>query len=399
MANKVYTLASAKGGSGKTILTATFASFLSDLKKRVLIIDSDAATNGLTLMYLKEVSIHKELVISNGKRPLGIFDYNEYEFSPVSIDIVELKNGVFLIPATFSFERLYDNSERFSNILSNIIDTYRDEFDYIFIDAQAGSDFYSSVAINKKVSDEVIIVSEYDPLSAAGVEKLKGMFRDDLTYNRTWYLLNKMIPEFIQSFSDFLEIAKYLNPIPWDADVVRAYARRRLPLDLDNGNEFTLAIIQTLKTLLGEEMSTQIDKWKMTKEMNLKKPIDEQFIELENKLHKINVLERKNKSIRLMLSFSSILIIIIGVAVPTYFLFSPKDISNSFKSSPLSILLIIIGVCMAIALFFIQRLIIQKDYSHKNIEKEVIYEKLKKLESLRYSNFDEIVRINKNIKK
>jgi hypothetical protein len=38
-----------------------------------------------------------------------------------------------------------------------------------------------------------------DPVSAAGVERLKDLARDDFTYERTWILLNKILPEFVKS--------------------------------------------------------------------------------------------------------------------------------------------------------------------------------------------------------
>ena len=50
MSARVICFASAKGGSGKTVITATIGSFLAALGKRVLLIDTDAATNGLTLL-------------------------------------------------------------------------------------------------------------------------------------------------------------------------------------------------------------------------------------------------------------------------------------------------------------------------------------------------------------
>ena len=52
MSANVICFASAKGGAGKTVVTATVGTFLAALGKRVLIIDTDAATNGLTLFYI-----------------------------------------------------------------------------------------------------------------------------------------------------------------------------------------------------------------------------------------------------------------------------------------------------------------------------------------------------------
>ena len=93
----------------------------------------------------------------------------------------------------------------------------------IFIlDAQVGTDIYSQIAIEN--ADEIVIVSEYNPISAEGVERLKRLFSEYLQYENTWVLFNKILPEFSKSLGDFLSVVQYLSPIPWDAEVVRACA-------------------------------------------------------------------------------------------------------------------------------------------------------------------------------
>ena len=385
MKAKIFTMASAKGGSGKTLLSASFSSFLSELGKKVLVIDSDSTTNGLTLMFLKEVLIEKEITLSNGRKPSGLFDFSE---NNANFNIVKLENGVSLIPATFNFDHEQKEAielirKSFYEKINRIIMGVQDKYDYIFIDAQAGSDFFAEIAINKNISHEVIIVSEYDPLSAAGVERLKGIFRQDLTYNRTWYLLNKMIPEFIQSFSDFLEIAKYLNPIPWDSDVVKAYARRKLPLDFDNGNEFTLALIQTLKTLLGEDIAREIDEWKKQKTSVFVQPINKQYEYLKSRMIELESIEKRNrlqKSVLLTLLTSALTVV-------GYYFYKYSSLQENIFT--------LIAVFTAIATIFtylVQKLWSDKITYNGTLEKDVIYEKLKKLEILRYSDFDSIVR-------
>ncbi|MBF0611027.1 MAG: ParA family protein [Magnetococcales bacterium] len=66
MTAQVICFASAKGGAGKTILTASFGSFLADLKKKVLLIDCDWSTHGLTLLYLEPVK--KSIAPMDGTR-------------------------------------------------------------------------------------------------------------------------------------------------------------------------------------------------------------------------------------------------------------------------------------------------------------------------------------------
>lgn len=74
MAAKVICMASAKGGSGKTVFTASFGTFLSLIGKRVLLIDTDASTNGLSLMHLKEVRRQAERAYGVGNQPRGVYE-------------------------------------------------------------------------------------------------------------------------------------------------------------------------------------------------------------------------------------------------------------------------------------------------------------------------------------
>ena len=400
MAAKIITLASAKGGSGKTLITASFSAFLSNLGKKVLMIDTDASTNGLTLMYLKEVSIEKELLISRSKLPMGVFDNFSLELDRKKLemsfkfDTLKLSNGVFLLPATYNFHNENNHfPEFYLENMRHILSFFREEYDFIFIDSQAGSDEYAEISVRKDISDEVVIVSEYDPLSAAGVERLKGIFRDDLTYNRTWYLLNKMIPEFIQSFSDFLEIAKYLNPIPWDADVVRAYARRRLPLDLENGNEFTLAIIQTLQTLLGEDMSSEIEKWKKTKEDYFKKPLDEQHNKLLAEYNKLKRKASKRTLLRRIVNASlitSLIIILIFLEAK-----NSKDLINKLfiTDSFFNVWRIIVTFLI---IYLVSKALFPETNKDDSFQERILERQIEKIENLKMSSFEMLLKNKKS---
>ena len=223
-------------------------------------VDVDNATHGLTLLHLNEVNRHMEVTTDDGATPVGLFDGQTFSHER---DVVTLPNQVGLVPATFDF-RIDAAPPDFDlqDALRAVIAFARSsDYGYVFLDAQAGADSYSRIAMSKNICDKVIIVTEYDPLSAAGVERLKAIMQDDLGYARTWVLVNKMLPDFADSYSDFLEVVRYLSPIPWDADVVRAYAKRSLPLELNYGNSFTLAVMQTLKRLLGSELAGRIDAW------------------------------------------------------------------------------------------------------------------------------------------
>jgi cellulose biosynthesis protein BcsQ len=380
-------MASPKGGSGKTVLTATFANFLHALGKKVLIIDTDASTNGLTLMYLKEVMLQSEHAIADNRTPLGTYEINDNIVAP---EIVKLPNGVHLIPATYSFintEEILLNS--FTDGLKWILKWTNSDYDYIFLDAQAGSDNYAHVAMRKDVSNEVVIVSEYDPLSAAGIERLKALFREDLTYNRTWVLLNKMLPDFVQSFSDFLEVAKYLSPIPWNVEVVKAYARRKLALDLEYGNEFTLAIMQTIKVMLGDEIKKEIHEWTKSKSAIIREPIQTQYQDIKIQLDYLYKRSYKYESRQRNITFLKTMISILLLCTVTSIIVFTNTIT-----SRTNIYIAEFAIGIALSLLIPPSFIKREHHSDRKLKSEItdLEEKLKKLDGMLHAEFDTLIK-------
>lgn len=367
MISKVICFASAKGGSGKTIISATLAKLLTGLGKKVLIVDMDAATNGLSLFYLEElvnarldekdvylfswndvlrndskrllsslrddldigwvenaeirksyggktilisndnnsakimIDANKEkatLKISDGRihdlkvknengklnlygktPPRGIFEAKEGKLAtPFKID-----ESTDMIPATYIMKQTEGASqENFRRSISETVSAFRDKYDYIILDAQAGSDIYAKIAIEN--ADKIVIVSEYDPISAEGVDRLRHLFPEALSYDKTWILFNKVLPEFSKSLGDFLSVGRYLSPIPWDAEVVRAFARRKSAIDMERSNDYTLAIMRTAYALLGDEIGEEINRWKQDKEESIREPARSQLETIEEEM-------------------------------------------------------------------------------------------------------------------
>jgi cellulose biosynthesis protein BcsQ len=332
MPAKVVCVASAKGGSGKTVLTAGFGHYLAAIGKRVLLIDTDAATNGLSLLYLNEVVHHRDDVYPAIAREreeanapaLGIFD--RVEVGGI-FSALELTDGLKLLPATYRFLNTEDVApHEYRSALTRALAVAREKFDFIFLDAQAGADELSAISIEPAISDIVVIVSEYDPLSASGVERLKAFFPNSLTFDRTWILLNKVLPEFSSSLGDFLQVARYLSPIPWTADVVRAYAQRTLALDLERGNDYTLAITQTLKGLFGPGVRDEIDEWISLRGAALKEPIHDQIHDLQAEADGLVIerakLERQEGLRRTILLFAMVLTILVFAGGAFFFVAS-----------------------------------------------------------------------------
>ncbi|WP_321870879.1 MinD/ParA family ATP-binding protein [Paraburkholderia tropica] len=388
-------MASAKGGSGKTSLTATLGAFLSQLNKKVLVVDADSATNGLTLLYIKEVRVTAELVRSSARKPSGLFDAIS---TGRTCDVVELGPQFHMIPASYSLQvaDLVPGESTLEKFRS-LIGSYRNEYDYILIDAQAGSDEVSTIVMSRRVSNEVVIVSEYDPMSAAGVERLKALLRDDLTYDRTWVLLNKMLPEFVKTFSDFLEVAKYLSPIPWDAEVVRAYARRRLAIDSETGNEYTLSIMQVLKGLCGDSIHGELNDWLNSRAAIIRQPIEMQYRDAEQELSYILLNKSRTARRNLMSRVMAGSLLSAGLAVGGFLIWRSGVSLNLWDGGHSSV--IPIGVAVAatvvtmVAGMDLPRLIrttgaksgVESQLQEARFDRqlEVLQEKLKRLEVLR----------------
>jgi len=397
---KVLCFASAKGGSGKTILTANIASFLTDVGKKCLIIDCDAATHGMTLLYLVEVSANSNSVKK------GVFNISDTHEIPEILknSLVNVENGIDLLPATYNFKPGFDPEKEFlEDALLNVVEMMKSNYDFILLDAQAGSDKYSKLAMNKNISDEVIIVSEYDPLSAAGIERLKQVVGDDLDFTRTWVLLNKMLPEFVNKFSEFLSITKYLPPIPWNAEVVRSYAKRKLALDLDKGNTFTLAVMRTVKALLGDSIEGEINSWTEKRSYALREPLEEQYINAEKELQYALYAQRKleitYKKKRLFQAYSLIIPMIfvpyflykflnIPVFVEFFRIFGEGDVTMLLVMS-IVILLPVVLFAVTSRLFGSARTTESSRYERRI---EVLEEKLKQLEFLRSADLETILK-------
>ena len=277
MESKVFCFASAKGGSGKTIISASLATALAHLGKKVLLIDADSSTNGMTLFYLERVVKARDAA-EPSTDPKGLFDPGQAKGLAV-----ELKPDLWLLPATFLMTETHAvSADDFDRSLQATISQYKQKFDYIIVDAQAGIEDFALAAI--KQSDQTVVVSEYDPISEKGIERFRKMI---ISTQSPKLLFNKVLPEFMASIGDPLGVSELLPPIPWNADVVRAYVQGKLALNMEEGNVFTIGLLRTASALFGRHIQDLVDKWRKDKDDFIRAPLRKQLDEINNELESV----------------------------------------------------------------------------------------------------------------
>ncbi|MBU1120260.1 MAG: cell division ATPase MinD [archaeon] len=148
-----YCIASGKGGTGKTTITANLGIALAQRGKKVLIVDADIAMANLSLL----LGMHSS--------PITLHDVLLGE-SSVMDAIYDAPEGMSFLPSGLSFEsyRRVD-SER----LGQVIDSLKDSYDFILLDAPAGIE--KNVLAALSAVDCVLLVTM--PISPSIADALK----------------------------------------------------------------------------------------------------------------------------------------------------------------------------------------------------------------------------------
>lgn len=156
---KIFTVVSGKGGVGKSTFCANTALSLCEKGKKVLLIDGDAGLRSLDLLL--------------GVDEMVLYDWTDIlnERCDPSKARLFYNENLQLLPAPIEYpENL--NTEDFRKI----IEIYKNEYDYIFIDAPAGTGELTK--IYALCADNCIVVATPDAVSArsasvAGDELIK----------------------------------------------------------------------------------------------------------------------------------------------------------------------------------------------------------------------------------
>lgn len=210
MAAKVYTIASGKGGAGKTTTSVNLGTSLAGLGKKTLILDADIgmANLGLVLgLERSEVTLHEVLA---GK-------------ADVKDAIYDGPNGVKVLPSGISLQGFQNaDPEKMIDVMGTLVENY----DYMLIDAPAGISKDGVVPL--AIADDVILVVNPEISSIADAMKTKVLVEMidssvlGIVLNRVGTTTTELSNEKVENLLD----CKILEAVPDDANVRNASAFR-----------------------------------------------------------------------------------------------------------------------------------------------------------------------------
>lgn len=213
MAAKVYTIASGKGGTGKTTTTVNLGTALALLGKKTVIIDADIGMANLGLLLGLEkspVTLHEVL---SGK-------------ADVREAVYEGPGGVYVVPCGISLQGFQNsNPEKLQEIMATLVE----EMDFMLIDAPAG--ISKDGVIPLAIADQVVLVVNPELSSMADALKTKvltemlgggiggailnraGMERTEINRQKVADLLGMEVIEMVPEDSNVRRSAAFKTPI------------------------------------------------------------------------------------------------------------------------------------------------------------------------------------------
>ncbi|WP_292394888.1 cell division ATPase MinD [Methanoculleus sp. UBA303] len=232
---RAYTIASGKGGTGKTTVTANLGTALAQYGRETCIIDTDMGMANLGLVLgLTEtpVTLHEVLA---GKAPIQDAMY-------------EGPYGLKVVPSGLSLQGFQNaDPERLKDVLCDLTD----RCDFLLLDAPAG--IGADAVIPLTVADEVLLVVNPEISSLVDALKIK-ILTEMIGGTVGGAILNRVTPESIDMSRREIEKAldvPIIDTIPEDADVRRAAAARTPVVVRSPGSESSKAFRRIAARIAG----------------------------------------------------------------------------------------------------------------------------------------------------
>jgi septum site-determining protein MinD len=234
---RIITVASGKGGVGKTTLVSNLAAALANFKKSVIAVDGNLTTANLGIhLGIPLYPVTLQDVLSGNARLNDALYYHS--------------SGFTVLPADISLKKLrLANSHELVDVFYKLVGSC----DFILVDAAAGLGKEALSAL--EAADEVIIVT--NPELPALTDALKlGNLADKYGTHNLGVIVNRhgnKKHEFsLDSVGDFLELP-ILGKVPEDPSVSKAISRKQPVVTHSPMSPASQHIMSIAARLIGEE--------------------------------------------------------------------------------------------------------------------------------------------------
>lgn len=236
---QIITVASGKGGVGKSTFCANIALAFSHFGKKILLVDGDAGFRTLDIL--------------TGVDKMVVYDW---------LDVIEKRSApekallfcddnIRLLPAPQEYPE-----DLTADAFKELICMYKDDYDFIFIDSPAGIN--SLMNIYAAVSDSAVILATPDEISARGAYSAgEALIKCGIAEDRLRLVINcfdrkAVIKGKLLNLDDMIDktYIRLLGVIPFDRNISYSSV---CGTSLNDKNGVKSAFFDIVKRLIGKE--------------------------------------------------------------------------------------------------------------------------------------------------
>ena len=204
-------VASGKGGTGKTSVTAAVGCALASLGLRCLMVDADAGMQSLDMA-------------------LGVYEDAAFDFTDVANGVISLSDAAVPVrgfPTAFVLAAPPDDAEAEDGMLKKLVALARDNYDYILIDAPAG--IGAGMCRAAEAAQSALIVATADPICLRSAEKCAQKLAA-CSVERPYLVVNRVRRDFLRrgfpNLDDAIDVSgvRLIGYVPEDKNVACAGA-------------------------------------------------------------------------------------------------------------------------------------------------------------------------------